>query len=140
MSRLFPSTKDSPRVVITNGMVIPNYSSKDLYEKMHAQGVTMYGQMTAGSYCCTFPLSFFFCILSFSALACLTSSPHVLSTLADIGPQGIVHGTTITLLNAGRKYLSTSDLAGKVRSAQSSCLWCTSLDYWPCADNDGSAL
>lgn len=80
---LFPSTKDSPRVVITNGMVIPNYSSKDLYEKMHAQGVTMYGQMTAGSYC-------------------------------YIGPQGIVHGTTITLLNAGRKYLSTSDLAGKV--------------------------
>jgi urocanate hydratase len=45
-------------VVITNGMVIPNYSSKDLYEKMHAQGVTMYGQMTAGSYCCTCPFHF----------------------------------------------------------------------------------
>jgi len=53
--RLFPSSKDSPRVVITNGMMIPNYSSKELYEKMHAQGVTMYGQMTAGSYCCTPP-------------------------------------------------------------------------------------
>jgi urocanate hydratase len=56
--RLFPSSKESPRVVITNGMVIPNYSSKDLYEKMHAQGVTMYGQMTAGSYCCTCPFHF----------------------------------------------------------------------------------
>ena len=71
---LFPSHKDAPRVVITNGMVIPNYSSKEEYEKMYAQGVSMYGQMTAGSY-------------------------------AYIGPQGIVHGTTLTVLNAGRKYL-----------------------------------
>eukprot|EP01101_Sappina_pedata_P003294 TRINITY_DN1352_c0_g1_i2.p1 TRINITY_DN1352_c0_g1~~TRINITY_DN1352_c0_g1_i2.p1 ORF type:complete len:674 (-),score=268.50 TRINITY_DN1352_c0_g1_i2:99-2120(-) len=80
---LFPSHKDAPRVVITNGMVIPNYSSREEYEKMHAMGVTMYGQMTAGSYC-------------------------------YIGPQGIVHGTTITALNAGRKYLGCEDLTGKV--------------------------
>jgi urocanate hydratase len=80
---LFPSSPEAPRVIITNGMVIPNYSSKDDYERMNAIGVTMYGQMTAGSYC-------------------------------YIGPQGIVHGTTITLLNAGRKYLETSDLHGKV--------------------------
>ena len=52
--RLFPSHKDAPRVVITNGMVIPNYSTRDDYERMYAQGVTMYGQMTAGSYCCMF--------------------------------------------------------------------------------------
>eukprot|EP01096_Ripella_sp_DP13-Kostka_P001155 TRINITY_DN11390_c0_g1_i1.p1 TRINITY_DN11390_c0_g1~~TRINITY_DN11390_c0_g1_i1.p1 ORF type:complete len:697 (-),score=291.55 TRINITY_DN11390_c0_g1_i1:33-2066(-) len=80
---LFPSHKDAPRVVISNGMVIPNYSSKGDYDRMNALGVTMYGQMTAGSYC-------------------------------YIGPQGIVHGTTITVLNAGRKYLGTSDLTGKV--------------------------
>jgi len=80
---LFPSSREAPRVVITNGMVIPNYSSKEEYERMHALGVTMYGQMTAGSYC-------------------------------YIGPQGIVHGTTITLLNAGRKYLGSADLRGKV--------------------------
>ncbi|KAL6054210.1 Urocanate hydratase [Balamuthia mandrillaris] len=80
---LFPSSKNSPRVVITNGMVIPNYSSKEEYERMSALGVSMYGQMTAGSYC-------------------------------YIGPQGIVHGTTITLLNASRKYLGTSDMKGKV--------------------------
>jgi urocanate hydratase len=80
---LFPSGPEAPRVVITNGMVIPNYSSKESYERMRALGVSMYGQMTAGSWC-------------------------------YIGPQGIVHGTTITLLNAGRKYLSTSELAGKV--------------------------
>jgi len=80
---LFPSTKDSPRVVITNGMVIPNYSSKDQYEKMYALGVSLYGQMTAGSYC-------------------------------YIGPQGIVHGTTITVKNCGRRYLGVEDLGGKV--------------------------
>jgi len=82
---LFPSHKDAPRVVVTNGMVIPNYSSQDDYTKMAALGVTSYGQMTAGSF-------------------------------MYIGPQGIVHGTTITLLNAGRKYLNTGEegLAGKV--------------------------
>ncbi|KAG8229510.1 hypothetical protein J437_LFUL004916 [Ladona fulva] len=80
---LFPSPLISPRVVITNGMVIPNYSSRDQYDNMFALGVTMYGQMTAGSYC-------------------------------YIGPQGIVHGTTITVLNAGRKYLGVDDLAGKI--------------------------
>ncbi len=68
---LFPSHKDAPRVVVTNGMVIPNYSSQDHWEKFNALGVSQYGQMTAGSY-------------------------------MYIGPQGIVHGTTITILNAGR--------------------------------------
>uniref|UniRef100_A0AC34Q2F6 Urocanate hydratase n=1 Tax=Panagrolaimus sp. JU765 TaxID=591449 RepID=A0AC34Q2F6_9BILA len=80
---LFPSHKDAPRVVITNGMMIPNYSSKALYDKFFALGVTQYGQMTAGSYC-------------------------------YIGPQGIVHGTTITIMNAGRKYLNKENLAGIV--------------------------
>ena len=82
---LFPSHVDAPRLVVTNGMVIPNYSSQEDYTKMAALGVTSYGQMTAGSF-------------------------------MYIGPQGIVHGTTITLLNAGRKYLNTGDegLAGKV--------------------------
>jgi urocanate hydratase len=74
---LFPSDSNSPRVIVTNGMVIPNYSSQDDYEQMSAIGVTQYGQMTAGSY-------------------------------MYIGPQGIVHGTTITLLNAARKYLGIS--------------------------------
>lgn len=69
---LFPSHKDAPRVVVTNGMVIPNYSKPDHWEKFNALGVTQYGQMTAGSY-------------------------------MYIGPQGIVHGTTITVLNAFRK-------------------------------------
>jgi len=69
---LFPSSKDAPRVVVTNGMMIPNYSKPDDWEKFNALGVTQYGQMTAGSY-------------------------------MYIGPQGIVHGTTITVLNAGRK-------------------------------------
>jgi urocanate hydratase len=81
---LFPSSTDSPRVVITNGLVIPNHSSQLDYERMNALGVTQYGQMTAGSY-------------------------------MYIGPQGIVHGTTITLLNAARKYLeidNESDLSG----------------------------
>ena len=78
---LFPSHPDAPRVVITNGMVIPNHSSQDDYERMNALGVTQFGQMTAGSY-------------------------------MYIGPQGIVHGTTITVLNAARKYLNRDDLAG----------------------------
>lgn len=69
---LFPSHKDAPRVVVTNGMVIPNYSKPDDWERFNALGVSQYGQMTAGSY-------------------------------MYIGPQGIVHGTTITVLNAGRK-------------------------------------
>ena len=68
---LFPSHPDAPRVVVTNGMVIPNYSSRDDYERMNALGVSQYGQMTAGSY-------------------------------MYIGPQGIVHGTTITVMNAAR--------------------------------------
>ena len=61
---IFPSHKNAPRVVITNGMVIPNYSSKDDYDRMNALGVTMYGQMTAGSYCCMF-FSFLFASIHF---------------------------------------------------------------------------
>ncbi len=82
---LFPSHKDAPRVVVTNGMVIPNYSKPDDWEKFNALGVSQYGQMTAGSY-------------------------------MYIGPQGIVHGTTITVLNAGRKILKEgeTDLGGKL--------------------------
>ncbi len=82
---LFPSHKDAPRVVVTNGMMIPNYSSPDHWEKYNALGVTQYGQMTAGSF-------------------------------MYIGPQGIVHGTTITVLNAGRKVAKGNDtsLAGKL--------------------------
>ena len=72
---LFPSHKDAPRVIVTNGMVIPNYSKPDDWERMNALGVSQYGQMTAGSY-------------------------------MYIGPQGIVHGTTITVLNAARKVKS----------------------------------
>jgi urocanate hydratase len=75
---LFPSNSQSPRVVITNGIVIPNHSSQEDYAKFNALGVSQYGQMTAGSF-------------------------------MYIGPQGIVHGTTITLLNAARKYLSLSN-------------------------------
>ena len=75
---LFPSPKDAPRVVVTNGMVIPNYSSQDHWEKFNALGVSQYGQMTAGSY-------------------------------MYIGPQGIVHGTTITLLNASRMISKSGD-------------------------------
>ncbi len=74
---LFPSHKEAPRVVVTNGMVIPNYSSPDDWEKMNALGVSQYGQMTAGSY-------------------------------MYIGPQGIVHGTTITIMNAIRKIQKNS--------------------------------
>jgi len=79
---LFPSHPDAPRVVVTNGMMIPNYSSKDEYEKYNALGVTQYGQMTAGSY-------------------------------MYIGPQGIVHGTTITVLNAARKH-AEGEPTGKI--------------------------
>lgn len=79
---LFPSHKDAPRVVVTNGMVIPNYSSKDDYERFNAMGVSQYGQMTAGSY-------------------------------MYIGPQGIVHGTTITVMNAARMH-SKGDIGGKI--------------------------
>ncbi|MBT8319515.1 MAG: urocanate hydratase [Gramella sp.] len=81
---LFPSHPKAPRVVVTNGMMIPNYSKPDDWEKFNALGVTQYGQMTAGSY-------------------------------MYIGPQGIVHGTTITVLNAGRKISRNGeDLAGKL--------------------------
>jgi len=82
---LFPSHPDAPRVVVTNGMVIPNYSSQEDYDRMNALGVSQYGQMTAGSF-------------------------------MYIGPQGIVHGTTITVMNAGRLKLKGGDgsLKGKV--------------------------
>lgn len=80
---LFPSHPGAPRVVVTNGMMIPNYSKKEDWNKYNALGVTQYGQMTAGSY-------------------------------MYIGPQGIVHGTTITLLNAGRRMGLGDSLAGKV--------------------------
>ncbi|MHC5308968.1 urocanate hydratase [Myroides sp. LJL116] len=81
---LFPSHYNAPRVVVTNGMMIPNYSKPDDWEKFNALGVTQYGQMTAGSY-------------------------------MYIGPQGIVHGTTITVLNAGRKIAKNKeDLKGKI--------------------------
>lgn len=81
---LFPSSPDAPRVVVTNGMMVPNYSKPDDWERFNALGVTQYGQMTAGSY-------------------------------MYIGPQGIVHGTTITLLNAGRKISRQGeDLTGKI--------------------------
>ena len=75
---LFPSHKDAPRVVVTNGMVIPNYSKQDDWEKFNALGVSQYGQMTAGSY-------------------------------MYIGPQGIVHGTTITVMNAARMQLKAGE-------------------------------
>jgi len=82
---LFPSHKEAPRVVVTNGMVIPNYSSQDDWERFNALGVSQYGQMTAGSY-------------------------------MYIGPQGIVHGTTITVMNAARKTAKASEdpFAGKL--------------------------
>ncbi|MBR4492070.1 MAG: urocanate hydratase, partial [Bacteroidales bacterium] len=78
---LFPSHKDAPRVVVTNGMMIPNYSKPDDWERYNAMGVTQYGQMTAGSY-------------------------------MYIGPQGIVHGITITVMNAARK--QGGEIAGKL--------------------------
>lgn len=81
---LFPSHKNAPRVVVTNGMMIPNYSKPDDWEKFNALGVTQYGQMTAGSY-------------------------------MYIGPQGIVHGTTITVLNAVRRLAKNrDDIRGKL--------------------------
>ena len=81
---LFPSSPDAPRVVVTNGMMIPNYSKPDDWEKFNALGVTQYGQMTAGSF-------------------------------MYIGPQGIVHGTTITLMNAFRKVLQKGETSkGKI--------------------------
>lgn len=81
---LFPSSQHAPRVVVTNGMMIPNYSKPDDWERFNALGVTQYGQMTAGSY-------------------------------MYIGPQGIVHGTTITVMNAFRKHLAAGDtIEGKV--------------------------
>ena len=81
---LFPSSKEAPRVVVTNGMMIPNYSKQDDWEKFNALGVTQYGQMTAGSY-------------------------------MYIGPQGIVHGTAITVMNAFRKVLKSDETpAGKI--------------------------
>ncbi|MGB3143918.1 MAG: urocanate hydratase [Maribacter sp.] len=81
---LFPSSKEAPRVVVTNGMMIPNYSKPDDWEKYNALGVTQYGQMTAGSY-------------------------------MYIGPQGIVHGTAITVMNAFRKVLKPDETpAGKI--------------------------
>jgi len=87
---LFPSQKDAPRLVVTNGMVIPNYSSHDHWERFNALGVSQYGQMTAGSY-------------------------------MYIGPQGIVHGTTITILNACRK-LQSKNKNGELRLFVSSGL------------------
>ena len=80
---LFPSHKNAPRVVVTNGMVIPNYSKPDDWERMNALGVSQYGQMTAGSY-------------------------------MYIGPQGIVHGTTITVLNAARKQIKKAGGKGDI--------------------------
>jgi urocanate hydratase len=81
---LFPSHNEAPRVVVTNGMMVPNYSKQDDWEKFNALGVTQYGQMTAGSF-------------------------------MYIGPQGIVHGTTITVMNAGRKIARDGeDLSGKL--------------------------
>jgi len=81
---LFPSTKEAPRVVVTNGMMVPNYSQPDDWERFNALGVTQYGQMTAGSY-------------------------------MYIGPQGIVHGTAITVLNAFRRVLPTdTPIAGRI--------------------------
>ncbi|MCX6286295.1 MAG: urocanate hydratase [Bacteroidetes bacterium] len=79
---LYPSHKDAPRMVVTNGMMVPNYSKPDDWERFNALGVTQYGQMTAGSY-------------------------------MYIGPQGIVHGTTITILNAARRQAS-GDIRGKI--------------------------
>jgi len=80
---LFPASGRAPRVVVTNGMMVPNYSTPDDWERYNALGVTQYGQMTAGSY-------------------------------MYIGPQGIVHGTTITILNAGRRIDGSAGLRGKL--------------------------
>ena len=82
---LFPSSENAPRVIVTNGMVVPNYSKPDDWERFNALGVSQYGQMTAGSY-------------------------------MYIGPQGIVHGTTITVMNAAHKLLRSRGLDGEDRS------------------------
>ncbi|MCR4910449.1 MAG: urocanate hydratase [Bacteroidales bacterium] len=84
---LFPSHKDAPRVIVTNGMVIPNYSKPDDWERFNALGVSQYGQMTAGSY-------------------------------MYIGPQGIVHGTTITVMNAARKVMAKNVMADSDRPSK----------------------
>ena len=91
---LFPSHKDAPRVIVTNGMVIPNYSKPDDWERFNALGVSQYGQMTAGSY-------------------------------MYIGPQGIVHGTTITVMNAARKVLAKSVIPGSDRESPEGLLFVT---------------
>ena len=91
---LFPSHRDAPRVVVTNGMVIPNYSKPDDWERFNALGVSQYGQMTAGSY-------------------------------MYIGPQGIVHGTTITVMNAARKVLAKSVIPGSDRESPEGLLFVT---------------
>ena len=91
---LFPSHKDAPRVIVTNGMVIPNYSSQDNWERFNALGVSQYGQMTAGSY-------------------------------MYIGPQGIVHGTTITVMNAARKQLKARGIPA-IRENMKGLLFVTS--------------
>ena len=98
---LFPSHKDAPRVVVTNGMMIPNYSKPDDWEKFNALGVTQYGQMTAGSY-------------------------------MYIGPQGIVHGTTITVLNAFRKIkkITKRKLICYFRTRRNE--WCTTKSWKYC--------
>jgi urocanate hydratase len=83
---LFPSHKDAPRVIVTNGMVIPNYSKPDDWERFNALGVSQYGQMTAGSY-------------------------------MYIGPQGIVHGTTITVMNAARKVMANTVMPDSDRAS-----------------------
>jgi len=80
---LFPSPPNSPIMIISNGMMVSNFSTNEEYKRCYAMGTTIFGQMTAGSYC-------------------------------YIGPQGIVHGTTITIMNAGRKYLGLESLSGKI--------------------------
>ncbi|GKT33025.1 Probable urocanate hydratase [Aduncisulcus paluster] len=79
---LFPSSPDAPRMILTNGLIIPRFDGQEMYEKLYALGCTQYGQMTAGSFC-------------------------------YIGPSGIVHGTTLTVLNAARKFLK-SDMSGRI--------------------------
>ena len=91
---LFPSHKDAPRVIVTNGMVIPNYSKPDDWERFNALGVSQYGQMTAGSY-------------------------------MYIGPQGIVHGTTITVMNAARKVAARKVAANKAGGNEQLLLFVT---------------
>lgn len=98
---LFPSHKDAPRVVVTNGMMIPNYSKPNDWEKFNALGVTQYGQMTAGSY-------------------------------MYIGPQGIVHGTTITVLNAFRKIKKKSRRTYFFNCRTGRYEWCSTKSWKYC--------